>query len=88
MCSYGDDNVNDYNGEGVVAVAASEERTKPVRVPADLAAMLSAIRFADRSFKPYQFLEPLIRAAIEERFDTLPREIKNLALARIDRPTD
>lgn len=54
-------------------------RTKLVRVRADLADMMSALNWHDRLSAP-DFLDPLIRRAIEERFIKLPKAVRDRAL--------
>jgi hypothetical protein len=57
--------------------------TKLTRLPADLVAMLSAVSWWDRTFVVADFLDPLVRKAIEKRFDSIPAEFRETALKRV-----
>ena len=48
-----------------------------------MAAKLSAIAWWDRAFVVPDFLEPLVRRAVEKKFEAIPEDIRQTALARI-----
>jgi hypothetical protein len=62
---------------------AATPQTRLVRVPADLAEMLSAIVWHDRNVVIPELIEPLIRPTVKRMYDRLPKDARERAAARI-----
>lgn len=67
----------------MAATAEPITATKPVRVKADLAEMLSGISWYETKFSIPDFLDGIIRDAVAERFAALPEGVRATVAERI-----